>query len=312
MTRGQVAALAAGGVSAALFLAAAFGSLGGVILAYLAQLPLFAAGLSAGWPAALVATSTAGLVVWGVESLATEGLFVISTAIPVLILVRLALQTRPASDGGVEWYPPGYLLAVLSGMALGVFAVLWLYFAAVDGGLEAASYRFLRNMMSSFVAMGTPEQLDRAARSLSRYFPGAAFASWQFMVIVNGLLAQGVLARFGRNLRPGSPFTALDLPRWPAFAFAACVVLALFSGQAGGFGRNGAIILCVPFFFVGLSVIHSISVGWRGRPFLLTALYLLLLLARWPVLVVTGLGFAERWAKLRLRLAASEQDGKEE
>ena len=312
MARGHVAALVAGAVSAVLFLAAAFGSLGGVILAYLAQLPLFAAGLGAGWVAAAIAGAVAVALVLVTMPLASAGLFFISTAVPVLVLVRQALQSRPLPDGGIEWYPPGRLLAILSGMALALFIAMWLYHAGDKGGLDAASYDFVRGMLGGFEAAGTPEQLDRVARALARYFPAAVLASWQFMVIINGLLAQGVLAKFGRNKRPGEPFSSLTLPRWPTFVLAACAATAVFPGQLSGLGRNGAIIMCVPFFFVGLSVIHAVSAGWRGRPFLLAALYLFLLFARWPALIVTGLGVVEQWVKLRPRFAAAHQAKEEE
>src|SRR5581483_11908465 len=99
MSRPAAAAVSVGcgAAAAALYLAVMLGSPGGLILVYLTQLPLFAAGLWLGFAAALFA----GLNV-----------------VPVVILVRQALLARRQDDGTLQWYPPGLLAAWLTGMAL--------------------------------------------------------------------------------------------------------------------------------------------------------------------------------------------------
>ena len=42
--------------------------------------------------------------------------------------------------------------------------------------------------------------------------PGIVAASWMIMLVANGALAQGVLARFGANWRPSPDLAGLGLP----------------------------------------------------------------------------------------------------
>ena len=88
---------------------------------------------------------------------------------------------------------------------------------------------------------------------------------------------------------------------FPAVVAAAAVAL-VGSGWLGFVATNIALILCVPYFLTGLAVLHAISARWNGRTAILIAVYLLLLLFGWPLLVVTGLGMVEHWAGLRQKL----------
>ncbi len=102
------------------------------------------------------------------------------------------------------------------------------------------------------------------------------------------------------------------MPQWIGFALIACVIASLATGQIGYMGRNGAILVAIPFFFLGLSVIHAVSRGWRGRQIGLPLLYLLMMFLGWPALIVAGLGFVEQWFGLRRRYAARSTDQEEE
>ena len=50
--------------------------------------------------------------------------------------------------------------------------------------------------------------------SFAQVFPGMVVVSWLTMAIVNAALAQGVLMRFGRNLRPAMRVAEVELPHW--------------------------------------------------------------------------------------------------
>lgn len=313
MSRAQLIALGAGVLSALCYVATALGSLGGLVLAYLAQLPLFAVGLSAGFAAASIA-SLAGLVVVAVSfPLDKTALFALTMALPVVVLVNRALLSRTGPGGTVEWYPPGYLLAMLNALALallvGAALVLWGH----EGGMVGAIRAHVAEM-----ARGTtpPEAGDLTAALeqslIVRFVPAAVLTSWQLMVIVNGLLAQGVLASFGRNLRPGAPFVELELPRWPFWALGLSVLLSLAPGQWGDLGANAAAVAALPFLFLGLSVIHALAARRRARVFILIAVYFFLLIAGWPALIVAALGAAEPWLRLRQRFAGPRREEEDE
>ena len=140
-------------------------------------------------------------------------------------------------------------------------------------------------------------------------FPGAMGASWVLMLVVNALLAQSVLVRMGNNIRPSPRFTNLALPQWLAWPMVIMAAIGLLaSGDIRYIAQNTAIVLAVPYFFLGLSVIH-----WAVRRLtfatpLLVGLYLVLLISGWALLFVAALGMAEQWTGLRKRFSTNDHD----
>ena len=96
MGRPGIAATGAllGALGAALYLAVLTGSPGALILVYLAQLPLFAAGLWLGVAAAAAAALTASMVLLAAGGMVAAMLFAGLYAAPVVLLVRQALLAR--------------------------------------------------------------------------------------------------------------------------------------------------------------------------------------------------------------------------
>jgi len=88
---------------------------------------------------------------------------------------------------------------------------------------------------------------------------------------------------------------------------AATAAALVGSGWFGFVATNVALILCVPYFLTGLAIIHAVSRNWSGRTAILVALYLLLLLFRWPLIAIAGLGIVEYWIGLRHRYGAPDQ-----
>lgn len=298
-----------------LYLAVGLGSMGALILAYMAQLPLFAIGLSTGFRAAVLAAGVGLAVIAVALPLSAAGLFALTTVLPVLILISRALLSRQAEDGSTAWYPAGYLLATLNAIALVLLCAAALYLSGRDGGMVGAGREVLAEMLRGFSqSAGTPAPpADALANSLvTRLLPAIVLISWQIMVVINGLLAQGALARFNATIRPGEAFARLILPRWLTLALAASLLAALASGQIGALGRNASVVAALPFFFLGLSVIHAVSIRWPGRTFILLGIYLILFFAVWPALVVAAIGVFEPWTQLRARLVSPRRDDEEE
>ena len=73
-------------------------------------------------------------------------------------------------------------------------------------------------------------------------------------------------------------------------------------GEMGYMGATLASFLFVPYFFLGLSVVHAIPLAGPGRYALLGLFYFLLLLLAWPAIPVGLLGLWEQWSGLRAKL----------
>ncbi|MEE9140949.1 MAG: DUF2232 domain-containing protein [Alphaproteobacteria bacterium] len=312
MSKETLAILGAGLLSGLMYLSALTGLPGAVILFNLAQLPLFLAGLGLGATAsafsAIAGTVAAGLIGGSLAAV----IYALVNAAPAVLVTRRALLSKATADGGLEWYPPGLLVAWLTGLGAALFAVAAILFSGAEGGLEAYVRAAVAQALEQLAIDQDPARIAAFAEAAAPYVPGVVVATWMIVVTVNGALAQGVLARFGRALRPSPDIAALELPRWMTVALAVAALLAWFGDGALGFiGWNMVIILAVPFFFAGLGVVHAVVRRIKGGPMILAMFYLFLIVFGWPVVLVAGLGLTDQWAGFRRYLRAKDS-GKED
>src|SRR5271167_1568085 len=244
-----------GALGAALYLAVLTGSPGSLILVYLAQLPLFAAGLWLGVAAAATAAVTASVVLLAVGGIIAAALFAGLYAVPVVLLVRQALLARSGPEGAVEWYPPGLLTAWLTGLGLVALAVALLLLGG-PSGIAALLRESLAPAIDRFVD-GSDASRDALTEELARVVPGVVAASWMVMTASTAMLAQGVLARFRVSWRPSPDLAALTLPTWVTAVFGVAATATAVGGAARFLGINVMIVLAIPFCLAGLAVLHT-------------------------------------------------------
>jgi stage V sporulation protein SpoVS len=310
MQRAQLIPLGAGVVAALLHLSVTLGSPGAFMLAYFAQAPIVATGLALGcMPAAVAAAIAAVLVALGSPGVGALSLFVLTSALPVLIIVYFAIQNRirdgEGEDGSVEWYPVGRLLGWLTVLALVAFVAAYLVFLGAENGVRGATETYLRNVLGALRnVQADTAAVDQLITTMAAIFPAVAAASWLLMIVVNGVMAQKFLTASGKNLRPIPAYSEIEVPIWPAAVVIFGALVAIFGGNAGFFGINVMLIGTIPFFFIGLAVLHSISAAWPGRLFLLVGAYLFLVLLVWPAAIIALLGLIEHWVRLRERMHA--------
>lgn len=290
-----------GAVGAVLYFAVLTGSPGSLILVYLAQLPLFAAGLWLGVGAATVAGLTASVILLAAGGVIAAALFIGLYAAPVVLLVRLALLARSGPDGAVEWYPPGLLTAWLTGLGLAAFAAVLLFLGGRQG-IESLLRETLAPVLDRFVDE-TAAGRDTLIEGLARIIPGVLAASWMVMTASAAMLAQGVLARFGLSWRPSPDLATLILPIWLPLLFGVSAAAVAVGGTTEFLGVNVLIVLSIPFCFAGLAVLHM-AVRRMQRPQIpLVTFYVLAGLFGWPLLVIAVLGLLDALFGLRRRLA---------
>jgi len=309
MPRQALYAAAAGLTAAILYLSTGWSLFGALVLALAAPLPLIAAGLGLGLASALTASAVALVAVAAAVGFARAGLFVAADIMPALIVVRFALLSRLDDNCATHWYPPGHILAWLTLYCAAAFVVLAVVAGTGPDGLEAGISAYIDGFRQLLQESGrNGPAVDSMFASLTRVFPFLVTAWWIVVVVANAAVAQKLLARRGLEIRP-SPDLAMTLPPFMLLpAMVAAVVVALVgSGWFGFVATNVALILCVPYFLTGLAVIHAVSRRWNGRTAILVALYLLLLLFRWPLIAIAGLGMVEYWIGLRHRYGAPDQ-----
>jgi uncharacterized membrane protein len=309
MSTALTAAVGGGFISALMYLSVLSGSLGGVILVYLAPLPLFAAGLAVGRSGALVAGVTAAVLVAGFSgSLVLIVTYLVFSVVPTLVMVRQGLLSRLAADGTTEWYPPGRLLMILAGLGAAGLGLATVAALGEANGLRGVVQEMLGTSLNSVLPpdpVGGPAG-SPALEGVTAVFPGVVAVSWLLMIVINGLLAQGAVGHFQHLVRPPLVMAEIELPPWAALVFALTVLGAvMLSDGAGYLLTNLALVLSVPFFFAGLAVVHAFARARQAKAGMLVMFYLVLSVFAWPVLAVVGLGIIEQWVGLRRRIAAT-------
>ncbi len=308
MQRNILIAVAAGLVSAILLMSVLWSPIG-LFLALLAPLPLFAVGLGLGLGAAVAAAGTALGTAAAVAGFNLALVFLIADALPALMVVRFALMSRPGTDGGAEWYPAGLLLTWISLYGAGVFTGLAVFTGTGPDGLQALISTNVEGIRGFFAeSQRNSPRVDELIRSMKSIFPFLMTELWIFLMIVNGVLAQKILTTRSYNRRPAPDLRTLILPQWLAAAVVAAIAVALLGSDWLGFmAVNIALILCVPYFLVGLAVLHWVARSWPARKPILFAVYALVVFLGWPAIVLLGLGFAEHWMNLRERFGGSSR-----
>jgi hypothetical protein len=310
----------AGAAGALLFLAGLRGQPSGTFFLLAAPLTLFLAGLGWGLPALAVAIGGGVGLLAGVGGAGPAVIFcAFAAAAPALVtyiaLVRPGVDT-PYPNFAATAAAPGRFLIVLAALG-GAMIVLGLALAQSAGGLSTLVDQAL-GATNADVAMAQRElaakglNMDRAqmAEVLSRALPPAFAAGWLILSVGNAILAQEILARSGRALRPAPAYSTARLPHAFTLALVVAVGLCFVPGWIGGVGLALTALVAVVYFFLGLAVIHVISRRLPARPFALALIYLCLILFAWPALILALLGLIDQWGDLRGRALHDERETK--
>jgi hypothetical protein len=237
-----------------------------LVLAGLSPLPLFASGLSAGALSCIAASLTGAVMVTLTMGSIDGASYLAAAAVPTVILARQAVRRAKTAAAGRSWYGGGNLLLWLAGLGIAGVLAMVLYFALFRSGL--ASEIAARS--------GLP---GPAAAMAARIAPGLAVALWMAAIAVDGVLAEWLVARLGTAIRPPVDIRRLSLPLWvgPILMVAGLAGAILRHGTIGMICLNSAIVLIVPFAFLGLAMIHALAGNRPGGPIWVAAAYVVLL-----------------------------------
>lgn len=308
-------ALAAGALSGLMIAATNFAGLAAMPLVIVALVPTFAIGLSKGLTTVLFALAAATVVTAAVGSLELALKYAVVFAAPQAWLTRQALLSHN-TPSGVEWYPPGMLMAWVTGIAALFVTAATLAFAGAEGGLVGAiqqnTERELHALVEAQVWQFTADDVQAMAPALASMVPAAMANLWVLVIVGNGALAQALLARSGRNLRPSLRFPEFEVPAILMYALGAALLLSLVPDTLGFLGKTLVTVITAAYFILGLAVIHAVARGIAARRPLLIATYLLMIVLPWLAVAVIVLGLAEQVLGLRRRFFGAKKGRKEE
>jgi len=136
----------------------------------------------------------------------------------VLVLVQRALLSRRATDGAIEWYPPGLLIVWLTGLAAVALAILMAVLAYGEGGIAGSVQRQIDAILPIFGA--NRENMRPLLEAIAPIVPGMVIAAWMTVMIVNGALGQAIAVKGRRALRPAPEIAETELFRACGLAYA--------------------------------------------------------------------------------------------
>jgi hypothetical protein len=71
--------------------------------------------------------------------------------------------------------------------------------------------------------------------------------------------------------------------------------------ELGYAAYNTAMVIAVPYFFLGLAVIHTLAKRLATPGLILVGVYGVIIISLWAAVVLVGVGIAEQWVGLRGR-----------
>lgn len=306
MIQSWLIAFGAGAASALLVATVATGNAIALPLFYLAPLPILLVGLGWSHVAALVAASTAGVLIglfFGLELLVA---YVAGVGLPAYVLAYLALMGRQIdADGTMEWFPIGRI--VLAAAILGCLAVAAL--VPLIAGDLAGYQEALRGLFQAMLAEnGAPTGADttRLIDLLVAVMPPAAAIITMVTQIANLWLAAHAARISGRLMRPWPDLAAIELPRAAALLLAGVMLgAAITSGFIGLMTEMLGATLLMAFGFIGLAVIHWVTRGAAGRSLVIGTVWIAAIALGWPFLALAVLGLIETLFGVRRRFPRS-------
>ena len=260
-----------------------------------APLPIAAIGLSFGMGQAIITAVLAAVMTAIILSPPLAIVFAITFLAPTVLLVRQALLSRQDAEGRFIFYPLQQLILLTLGMT-GIGAVL-LFF--ISGGAEGLPQSFANAIQQApEVREALVQVYDISSQEEMLWIANAmlvsAFASWPLLLLGNMQLAQALLVRTKRNLRPQENYDRLQLPIWLIAPLAVFMGgAALLSGWPASLSAALAAMIMAAYFLLGLAIIHAISRHWNGRGFLLAVLYFLIFVMAWVIIPVSLMGLLD-------------------
>lgn len=257
---------------------------------FFALLPLCVAGFRFGFSSLLAAICTATIVIVVLAGPASALLFVVLLAGPLLLFIPQSMTIQVEMESGqARWYPMGRILTDVTFYAALVFVAIAFHYAP-EGGLEALFREGLNEAFSVQDPVLQKELLDIMDKALP-LLPAALIWWWVLVFYAHAALAQLIERRLHSFARASFALEPFVMQGWMLPLLAASAALSLFwEGEASFTLEVLSLIFLLPYFLLGISIIHQFTRSWPNRLAVLGALYLLMVFTVWPAAVIATLG----------------------
>ena len=261
-----------------------------------APAPAAAIGLSFGVAQAVMVSALAIIMTAIILSPPLAIVFAITFLVPTVVLVRQALLSREAESGDYIFFPLQQLIL----LALGMTAIGTILLFLITGGANGLPMSFANALQQSPEVRTALVQVygistDEEMLWIASIMLVSGFASWPLLLLGNLQIAQAILVRMKRNLRPQEDYDRLQLPRGLIVPLVMCMGgAALLPGWPAILSAALAAMILAAYFLLGLAIIHAISRHWNGRGLLLVTLYFLIFVMAWVIIPVSLMGLLDK------------------
>jgi hypothetical protein len=300
----------AGAASALLVASVASGTVLSIVLLQFAALPILIATIGWNPRTGIVAAGVAAIGLGVAVDWRFSLVFAVGVGAPAWWLGYLAMLARPGAENEpLEWYPAGRLVlwtAVLGALGM-VVAILYAGFGqqSFEVALRASFERIFRARMAADGPLQVPgiDDPQRFLDVLVAVVPMAAAIFGTVVLMLNLWLSARVVQLSGRLRRPWPELPSMQFPATAAGAAALTLAGSFIPGNVGLIAGLFAVALLIAYGALGLAVLHAITRNTAGRPFMLGAIYALILVQGWPILIASLLGLIDSAFDLRGRIA---------
>lgn len=283
----------------------------GFLFLFLPTLPLFSAGLGKRPQDAFQAAGLAALIIAALTSFTMAAIFLLLFALPVWYMCHTALMAHDITLGealdGLQlrlWFPIG-----ISMLHVTLYGCALLALVTASFSLQGTT---LPHLLASDIAKQLADMektygldMDISAEQLA--FMVCGFIGWLWCAGLwsHGWLANRALAKRQLSRRPTLAIAPFFMPPWMLTLLGLCALASLAGGESLAFlGRASLIMLLLPYFFLGTSLLHHFTSGWPNRRFLLFFIYFCILTQFWPALLLSGAGLWHQIKTLNKHLSA--------
>jgi hypothetical protein len=270
-------------------------------------LPILLAGIGWSHLAALIAALVAATGLGALFGFWFLIAHLAGVGVPAYLIAYVAMLGRHAPDGAIEWYPAGKLVLWTAGIAAASTALTIPVFGSDLDSYRATVKQIFERVMR--LQLGTPAgeplklpnggDANAALDLLAIVMPPMAAAIAMLTSLFNLWLAGRIARLSGRLARTWPDLSAMSFPAMAPVVLLAAIALSFLASIVGVAAGMLAACLLLAYAILGFAVIHRLTRALSARGVILGAVWLVVLVLGWPVIVLALIGLADGLLDLR-------------
>jgi hypothetical protein len=278
------------------------------LAAQLIPLPIWLIALTAGPTAAAIAVGSATVMLSVLVAVPAGIGFLAGFGLPAQFLSWVALMGRPRPDGGRDWISAGWMTTAWVGCGMVVIVTVIIALPGEPGMAEEQIRQTLNRLLeTALVQPGVRDEASGVVEMMAA-LPAVIVVSWMIVHLLNGIIAQAILVKLGRALRPNPTAASLVLPLAVAAILAFAAAFGAF-GQDPGLayiGRNLLVVTACAYLLAGFAAVHRWTARFKQRRWVLIGVYASAAVLQYPLAALSLIGLIDQLAQARQRLAGED------